>query len=71
MNQTEKNIEKWRFTYTTESSYKKAVFKNGSLKRGKTKFVITNGHSYSEAYTKARVKCRFNESQLIGCYKIN
>lgn len=68
--QNETTMETWRFLYTKESSYKKATNKNGSLKRGKSKFIITEGINYSECLSLAKNCANFNDSQLIGSIKI-
>lgn len=62
--------ETWKFTYTLEPHYKKAVNKNGSIKRGKTKFIITNGAGYSECFRDAKQEGGFNDQQLIGSFKV-
>lgn len=69
--QNETTMETWRFLYTKESSYKKATNKNGSLKRGKSKFIITEGINYSECLIIAKKDASFNDNQLIGSIKIS
>lgn len=60
------NLEIWKFLYTKEITYKKAVNKNNSLKRNKSHFIIVDGKDYADCLYKAKNECKFNKKQLIG-----
>lgn len=59
-------MQTWRFLYTKEGSYDKATNKNGSLKRGKSHYITTDGKDYAECLRKAKAEAKFNDKQLIG-----
>ncbi len=59
-------MQTWKFLYTKESSYLKATNKNGSLKRGKSHYVTTDGKDYADCLSKARTEGGFRDAQLIG-----
>ena len=63
-------METWRFLYTHLSNYKKAVHKNGSPKRGATKYIIEYGNSYAQALKQAKSNGVFNDSQLLGAAQV-
>jgi hypothetical protein len=63
-------MQTWKFTYTKETSFKKAVNKNGSLKPGLSKYIITDGKDYTDCLRKAKQEVKFNDKQLIGSRKI-